>query len=36
MSGISEDEFKEIMLTGGKDELGQPRRGPNVLETTDD
>lgn len=36
MCGISEDEFKEIMLTGGKDELGQPRRGPNVLETTDD
>jgi protocatechuate 4,5-dioxygenase alpha chain len=36
MSGISENEFKEIMLTGGKDELGEPRRGPNVLETADD
>ena len=36
MSGISEAEFREIMLTGGKDEYGEPRRGPNVLESVDD
>ena len=36
MSGITEDEFKEIMLTGGKDEYGTPRRKPNVLERRDD
>lgn len=32
MCDLTEDEFKEIMLTGGKDEQGKPRRGPNVLE----
>ena len=32
MCGISEDEFREIMLTGGKDQQGNPRREPNVLE----
>ena len=36
MCGITEDEFREIMLTGGKDEQGRPRRGPNVLERRDD
>lgn len=36
MSGISEDEFKEIMLTGGKDEHGAPRGKPNVLASRDD
>lgn len=36
MSGITEDEFKEIMLTGGKDEYGEPRRKPNVLERGND
>ena len=32
MCDMTEEEFKEVMLTGGKDPLGQPRRGPNVLE----
>jgi len=36
MCDLSEDEFKEIMLTGGKDEQGTPRRGPNVLEQNND
>lgn len=36
MSGITEDEFRQIMLTGGKDEQGAPRRGPNALERGDD
>ena len=36
MSGVSEDEFKQIMLTGGKDQEGNPRRGPNVLGRRDD
>jgi protocatechuate 4,5-dioxygenase alpha chain len=36
MCKLSEDEFKEIMLTGGKDEQGVPRRGPNVLEQNND
>lgn len=35
MSGITEDEFREIMLTGGKDPAGEPRREPNVLEQGD-
>lgn len=35
MCGITEDEFREIMLTGGKDQQGNPRRGPNVLEQKD-
>jgi hypothetical protein len=26
----------EIMLTGGKDECGKPRRGPNALEQSND
>ena len=36
MSGITEEEFREIMLTGGKDEQGTPRRKPNVLERSRD
>ncbi|MBT6209458.1 MAG: protocatechuate 4,5-dioxygenase subunit alpha [Woeseia sp.] len=32
MCDMTEDEFKEVMLTGGKDAHGHPRRGPNVLE----
>ena len=36
MCNLTEDEFKEIMLTGGKDEQGAPRRGPNILEHGDD
>jgi protocatechuate 4,5-dioxygenase alpha chain len=32
MCDLTEDEFKEVMLTGGKDQQGNPRRGPNVLE----
>ena len=36
MCGLTEDEFKEVMLTGGKDEQGAPRRRPNVLEQSDD
>ncbi len=36
MCNLTEDEFKEIMLTGGKDEQGAPRRGPNILERGDD
>ena len=36
MCNLTEDEFKEIMLTGGKDEQGEPRRGPNILERGDD
>jgi protocatechuate 4,5-dioxygenase alpha chain len=36
MSGITEDEFRQIMLTGGKDEQGAPRNGPNVLERNND
>jgi len=36
MSGITEDEFKQIMLTGGKDEQGVPRHGPNALEPVND
>ena len=36
MCNLTEDEFKEIMLTGGKDEQGEPRRGPNILERSDD
>lgn len=35
MCGITEDEFREIMLTGGKDQQGSPRRGPNILEQPD-
>ncbi len=31
MCGLTEDEFREIMLTGGKDLQGNPRNGPNVL-----
>ena len=36
MCNLTEDEFKEIMLTGGKDEQGEPRRGPNILGRSDD
>ena len=32
MCDMTEDEFKEVMITGGKDQQGNPRRGPNVLE----
>lgn len=31
MCGMSEEEFREVMLTGGKDQQGDPRRKPNVL-----
>lgn len=36
MSKITEEEFREIMLTGGKDEQGKARRKPNVLERNSD
>ena len=36
MSGISEEEFKEIMLTGGKDEFGAPRGKRKALEQGND
>ena len=36
MSGMSEEAFKQILLTGGKDQEGNPRRGKNVLESDDD
>lgn len=36
MSDISEDEFREIMLTGGKDPQGNPWRGPNILDKHND
>lgn len=36
MSGISEDEFKKIMLTGGRDEYGAPRGKPGMLESGND
>jgi len=32
MCGMTEEEFIEVMITGGKDQQGNPRRGPNVLE----
>lgn len=32
MCDMTEDEFREVMLTGGKDPLGVPRRGPNILD----
>ena len=32
MCGMTEEEFKEVMMTGGKDQQGKPRRGSNVLE----
>ncbi len=32
MCDMTEDEFKEVMITGGKDQQGDPRRGPNALE----
>ncbi len=32
MCDMTEEEFKEVMITGGKDQQGNPRRGPNVLE----
>lgn len=32
MCGMTEDEFREVMLTGGKDRDGVPRKGPNSLE----
>lgn len=35
MCGLTEDEFKEIMITGGKDQQGNARRGPNALEKHD-
>jgi len=30
MCGLTEDEFREIMLTGGKDEQGNPRLRRNI------
>lgn len=36
MCDMTEDEFREVMLTGGKDTAGKPRRGPNVLEQQGD
>jgi protocatechuate 4,5-dioxygenase alpha chain len=30
MCDLTEDEFREVMLTGGKDEQGNPRRRRNV------
>ena len=36
MSGMSEEAFKQILLTGGKNQEGNPRRGKNVLESNDD
>ncbi len=35
MCDMTEDEFREVMITGGKDQLGNPRRGPNALEQQD-
>ena len=35
MCDMTEDEFKEVMLTGGKDREGAPRRGRNSLEKID-
>lgn len=35
MCGITEDEFREIMMTGGKDENGSPRREPGAPERRD-
>lgn len=35
MCDMTEDEFREVMITGGKDQAGNPRRGPNVLESKD-
>lgn len=36
MSGISEEEFREIMLTGGKDPFGVPRRKSAAVERAND
>ncbi len=36
MCGMTEDEFREVMITGGKDQQGKPRRGPNRLEHGND
>ena len=36
MSGINEEEFRHIMLTGGKDELGVPRRSRTIPGGDDD
>ncbi|HNP34401.1 MAG TPA: protocatechuate 4,5-dioxygenase subunit alpha [Woeseiaceae bacterium] len=35
MCGMTEDEFRNVMLTGGKDQLGNPRGRTNVLEKND-
>lgn len=32
MCDMTEDEFKEVLLSGGKDALGRPRREPHGLE----
>ena len=32
MSGVSEEEFRHIMVTGGKDPKGRPRNKPSFLE----
>lgn len=36
MSDITEEEFRNMMLTGGRDQHGKPHNKPNVLERTDD
>lgn len=36
MCGMTEAEFIEVMITGGKDQQGKPRRGPNLLEKSND
>lgn len=34
MCGLTEDEFRDLMLAGGKDEAGAPRREPHVHKTS--
>ena len=36
MSNISEEDFKEIMVTGGKDEMGNPRHMNRNIEENDE
>ena len=36
MSNISEEDFKEIMLSGGKDEMGNPRHMNRKIEKNDE
>ena len=36
MSNISEEDFKEIMLSGGKDEMGNPRHMNKKIEKNDE